>query len=238
MNAAAELQVRPAPALEAARQPEEHGLARGTPRWPRAAPRCPAPASADTASPVSSRPCSDGPARGVGEDVDGEHRGHGARERGERQGQEHAARPARAHGQHGAQGRARAHAEQAGVGHGVAEDGLQRGADHGQPAADERGQQHARQAHRPEDGLAAGPERGGSPAASPGAPGATRRRRAAGSGTLPSAAATRTGAAGSSSASASEDARRRRARAVTGRRRGHAVGMQPARPGPSTASAA
>ncbi len=155
---AAELEVSPAPALEAARQPEQHRLdAELLGRHQQhggagAGERGDGEAGEQQAVQRSA-------ARGVGQHVHRQHRHHRPCEGGDGK-REEGLPPAELHRQHRSQRGAGADAEQAGVGHRVAEDRLQRGPDDGEAAADERGEEHAGQPHRPQDRLAGGAERG------------------------------------------------------------------------------
>jgi hypothetical protein len=65
---------------------------------------------------------------GVGLGVDRDHRGEGSGESGKGQ-TEHHVLQSHLHGEHGAEGGARSHPEQAGVGHGVPKERLEGGSD-------------------------------------------------------------------------------------------------------------
>ena len=150
------------------------------------------------------------PPAGVRDRVDEEQGDEGAGAGGERHGEEALLRPAEVDGEDGAEGGARAHAEEARVRDRVAEERLQGRPDRRQAAAHQGGDEHAREAHRPQDHLAAlgsglGPPR-------PRRARAERRTPPEGSGTLPRLIATRR---------ATEDKRQRgrRRRGVGGRSR-------------------
>jgi hypothetical protein len=95
-----------------------------------------------------------GPPAGVRDRVDEEESEQGSGARREWHREEALVGPPRVHGDHGAEGGPRAHAEEAGVGERVAEERLQRGADHREPAAHEGGDEDPRESDRPEDHLA------------------------------------------------------------------------------------
>ena len=193
----------------------------------------PALASAETASPVSSRPCSDGRPAAWASSVHGQHGGHGAREGGQRERQEDLARPARA----ARPARRRSAAppltpSRPDVGHGVAEDRLQARAHDRESAADQRGQQR-RAAAAPTRGW---PPRSASSVVAAQCPAPTGQRRddaAERQGHAARARPPRPCTTGSSTGQRRGTRARRRRAVAHGTAAGHAVGMQPVREVPA-----